>query len=519
MNSDNGNSHNETDTIAAGQSDNSVLSAGNSGGEPFRLPSIFSDHMVLQQNAENAIWGWGSDGEIVNVDFSGQQHVTTIKEGRWKIRLKPVSAGGPYEMKVRCNKSETVISNILVGEVWVCSGQSNMQVTLSSFMDINREEIADSYDPGLRQFFQRVNGTLEMAEDVDGGVWKASSPDTSGAFSAVAYYFGKELRKKLGVPVGLISAAVGGTRIQEWMSSEIPGMKDIYVKDYVNDENKKYCRPSTLYNKMIAPLQSYTIKGVIWYQGESNAVRSDPYLYADEFRDMVVNWRKGWNIGRFPFLFVQLPGYKTVKDEEWSVIRDEQLKACQSVDNTYMVTTVDIGERDNIHPRNKKDVGLRLSLAALAGAYNEKTEYSGPIIKSAVLKEGKVILKFDHCKSGLAAGENGLVGFEISGSDGVWLKAAAEITGEDIVTVRKDMNHGDITISGSIQSEKIRPAMSCNDIAGEITGIRYAWRSWPEIGLYNKERLPASPFRIRSNRQEGEKKHTYCYDRRYTGEE
>ncbi|MBI1930030.1 sialate O-acetylesterase [Candidatus Poribacteria bacterium] len=470
---------------------------------------IFTDNLVLQQGIEVPIWGTGEPGEKVTVALNAQTKVcTTQNDGRWMVKLDPLKAGGPFELMITGENTIT-LKNVLVGEVWVCAGQSNMEWPVNDSAN-STEEIANANYPQIRLFTVPRRAANTPQNDVN-GEWQQCSPATIGNFSAVAYFFGRELQKSINVPIGLIHTSWGGTRAELWTSRralesepELKGIIDgykqkltAYAKAMVTYQKvlEKHNRavakakekgkkpppdptppkapgkePSTLYNGMIAPLLPYAIRGVIWYQGESNAGGAS--RYRSLFPAMIKNWREDWGQGAFPFLFVQLANFIDRKPEPseslWAELREAQLMA-RSVPKTAMVVTIDIGDAKDIHPKNKQEVGRRLSLTAQAIAYDKKIVYSGPIYKSMQLEGSKVRLSFDHIGSGLEAKGEKLTGFAIAGKNRKFVWADARIEGNTVVV--------------------------WSDQVSKPVAVRYAWADNPECNLYNKEGLPASPFR------------------------
>ena len=479
-----------------------------------KLPAVISDNMVLQHGMEVPIWGWAEPGEKIEVRFGIYSYgwrTTTGKDGKWMVKIGPLRAGGPYEIIIKGNNTITR-KNILVGEVWVCSGQSNMQWSVRQSANAEQEIAAADY-PNIRLFTVERKPAEEPQSDCVGD-WQLCSPQTVPGFSAVAYYFGRKLHKELNVPVGLIHTSWGGTPAEAWTSkktlesdpdfepilkryddaiAKYPQAKKKYEEDVkkwkeavkkAKAKGKKAPRrpsrpfgpwnphsPAGLYNGMIAPLIPYGIGGAIWYQGESNAGRA--YQYRKLFGAMIANWRNDWGQGNFPFLFVQLANFMAVNPEPsesaWAELREAQLMTL-ALPKTGMAVIIDIGEANNIHPKNKQDVGKRLALWALARSYGKKLEYCGPIYKSMRVEGSKIILHFDHVGSGLVAGGGGpLKGFAIAGADRKFVWADAKIDGDTVV----------------VSSDKV----------SEPAAVRYAWADNPVCNLYNKEGLPASPFR------------------------
>ncbi len=613
------------------------------------LPHIFSSNMVLQRDKPIPVWGKSLPGATVTLEFAGETQSTVAKPcGAWKIRLNERPAGGPYVMTISAVDTTIVFHNILLGDVWIASGQSNMQWSVNNSNNPEKE-IANANYPSIRLFTVPHSVSGFPKTDVTGGEWVECSPQTIPGFSAVAYFFGRELHNHLDVPIGLLHTSWGGTPAEAWTSADmlhsipdyksaaqtlisekpdyellnkaqqplaeryndlvqtanegikagvhktkfddsewrtmtVPGYweenglpnfngfvwfrKTITVPaeaksqqlvlnigripqsdiTYFNgteigrtggdqiyrsytipaelmragenviavritnrwgnggfsgsadsmgvftatgeklvditgewrfDESSEpelpnvvgyQHRPAALYNAMIAPLVPYAITGAIWYQGESNAGRA--YQYRTLFPKMIEDWRVRWGQGYFLFLFVQLANFMEVLPEpsesNWAELREAQLKTLD-FPNTGQAVTIDIGEADDIHPRNKQDVGKRLALAARHIAYGEDIVYSGPIYKSMQVEENQIVLSFDHIGSGLTAKGDKLEGFAIAGNDRKFVWADAEIQGDQIL----------------VSSPKV----------AEPAAVRYAWANNPECNLYNKEGLPASPFR------------------------
>ncbi len=479
-----------------------------------RLPSIISDNMVLQQGKAVPIWGWADAGEAVTVTGSwgsGKWETTADQDGKWMVKIDTGKAGGPYEMTVS-GKNPITVKNILVGEVWVCSGQSNMEFTLKQAKNSAEEIVEANNYPQIRQFLVGRKVIYTPMYNCN-GKWEICSSTTAGKFTAVGYFFGRELTKQLdNMPVGLLNTSWGGTPVESWMSKEyleadanfqpimkrfedasadINGLKAKYREDMqkynavvpqLKAEGKPLppkpeepigpghaYSPTGLYNGMIVPIIPYGIRGAIWYQGESNAWRA--YQYRTLFPAMIKNWRDAWHQGDFPFLFVQLANYMTPEpqpvESDWAELREAQLMTL-SVPNTGMAVTIDIGEPD-IHPKNKQDVGKRLALWALAKTYGKNIVYSGPIYTLMEINGNKAILHFDHIGGGLAAKGDSLKGFAIAGEDKKFVWADANIEGNTVV----------------VSSDKVAVPVA----------VRYAWEKNPVCNLYNKEGLPATPFR------------------------
>ncbi len=466
-----------------------------------KLPALIADGMVLQQGIQIPLWGWADEGETVTVEFQTQKVTATAKDGRWLLRLQPLKAGGPFTLTIS-GKNKLELKDVLVGEVWLCSGQSNMAFRLNQ-TDNAEAEIASAKYPQLRLFSIPRAEVDAPAQDVKGS-WKECGPETAGAFSAVGYFFGRELHKARNVPVGLINNAVGGSPAESWMTAEVLKGDAEYQQFFATYDKQmeryetalaKYREqaaqakaegkelpatvrapgkpwlPAGLYNGLIAPLLPYAIKGALWYQGESNATRA--YQYRRLFPDMIRNWRAAWGQGDFPFLFVQLaafgPNAPKLGESDWAELREAQTLTLTASPKTGMALAIDVGTINDIHPRNKQPVGARLALAARAVAYSEKLVYSGPQYASMKVKGVRVELSFNHTGGGLLAREGALKGFLVAGADKVWHAATAEIKGKRVV-------------------------VTSAEVATPVA-VRYAWAKYPDCNLYNKEGLPAVPFR------------------------
>ncbi|MCA6073758.1 sialate O-acetylesterase [Fulvivirga sedimenti] len=609
------------------------------------VAEIFTSNMVLQRDQPIHVWGWTGPNETVTVSFNGKSYsALSTADGSWHVEMPALPAGGPHDMKVISSSEEINFENILMGDVWLCSGQSNMEWIVANSNNAEYE-INNSDHPTIRHYKVEHSWSKNKEEHLEGGPWQIAGPSTTGNFSAVGYFFARELQKHENVPIGLLNSSWGGSRIEPWMriesvrefldedldtflerkereareiqarmeekirgfendaeiqsaladgyddsgwdSIELPGlweesgydgldgivwvrkiitlseeeaqsgltlhlaMVDDADETFVNgqsvgsmkgwnaervynvpasalkkgdnilmiqitdtgggggvhgDPSQLYYTSSTgdhsmagswkfnvqearavsagmapnqtptvLYNKMIHPIINFPIKGVLWYQGESNSGEASAFVYRDIFKTMISDWRELWGMGDFPFLWVQLANFMAADEEpaesSWAVLRESQSAALE-LENTGEAVIIDIGEAGDIHPRNKQDVGLRLSLAARKVAYGEDIEYSGPVFKSAKKKGNEVILTFDHVGSGLMSkSDNGSVGgFAIAGADGKFVWASAEIEGNKV----------------RLHAEAI----------SDPVHVRYAWGNNPDkANLYNKEGLPARPFR------------------------
>ncbi len=445
------------------------------------LPQVIGSNMVFQRNKPIKVWGTAAKGEKVKVEFNGNKmSATPKKDGTWMVTFPAMSAGGPYTMSIKGDNS-IGLDNIYIGDIWICSGQSNMQWILQNVNNAE-EEIANADFPKIRIITIPRNAQLSPADDVPATDWQLCSPSTVPDFSAVAYFFGRNIYKETGIPIGLISTNWGGTNIEAWTSSDflstVPGFSD-KIKAQANrlQENEKpkpNDNPSSLYNGMIHPLLKLAVKGAIWYQGESNAGRA--YQYRTLHPLLIESWREKWNQPDLPFIFVQLANFKKVENDpvesDWAELREAQLMTLSKLDNTGMAVTIDIGEADNIHPRNKQDVGYRLALNALKIAYGRDIVNSGPLYDSVEFKDGKAYISFTSEGTGLMVRDKyGYVkGFAIAGADKKFKWAKAKVEGDRVV----------------VWSEEVPDPVA----------VRYAWANNPDdANLYNKENLPASPFR------------------------
>jgi sialate O-acetylesterase len=434
------------------------------------LPRILGSSMVVQQKKPTQLWGWADAGEEVKVRFGEQAASTkTSDDGSWSLQLTPPEAGGPYEIVIS-GKNEITLKDVLVGEVWICSGQSNMQWSVQQALN-PADEIAAAKYPNIRLFTVPRNPAEEPQKDTKGGNWTECNPKTAAGFSAVGYFFGRELHEELDVPVGLVNTSWGGTIADAWTSTPALEGKEIYKPILERAKVFKPGQPnqaSALYNGMIAPLIPLSIQGAIWYQGESNVARAAQY--AELFPTMITDWRTNWGQGDFPFVFVQLAPFRYGRHdaELLAELWDAQLHTLKTVDNVGMAVTTDIGNIRDIHPKNKQEVGRRLALWALVNSYGADIVYSGPIFKDVEFEGSNAIVSFDHIGSGLEA-EGDLTYFTIAGEDGKFVEATAKIDGEKVIV--------------------------SNDQVKDPSAVRFGWTDTAEPNLFNKEGLPASPFR------------------------
>ncbi|MDE3103594.1 MAG: sialate O-acetylesterase [Acidobacteriota bacterium] len=469
------------------------------------LPHVLSDHMVVQRGQPVHVWGRAAAGESVSVDFRGDRAQTTADElGNWTLSLPPGDAGGPFTMSI-AGTNRITLQDVLVGDVWVASGQSNMEFEMFK-LEHPDAEIAAVHDDSLRLLKVDRKPSTYPRYDASVSAWAAASPQTAREFSAVAYYFARELREREHVPVGVIESSWGGTLADAWTSldalSQDAGLMGVFAARarMIDDEERNrqldvwerqsiadaraagkpvptypwhpgldFWAPGELYNGMIAPLTGFGIKGVIWYQGESNSPLERAPLYERVFTTMIRDWRQHWGQGDFPFLFVQIANFKSTPQEDWATVRDAQRRAL-GLANTGMAVTVDIGNPDNVHPTDKADVGHRLALWARTLAYGESVEDSGPLVQEADAEQGAVRVWFSHAASGLVVRGSSLPGFEVAGVTGDFVPAEAYVEGNSIVVRSPQVTH------------PVR--------------VRYGWQNSPVCVLFNGAGLPASPFQV-----------------------
>ena len=496
------------------------------------LPAIFADNMVLQRGQHVPVWGTADAEEKVTVSFAGQSKSATADgDGAWSVKLDPLTASAePTSLKVTGNNA-IAINNVLVGEVWIGSGQSNMQWSVKQSKDPEEEAKAAKY-PNIRLFQIPLKHSANPQDAVD-AKWDTCTPDRIPGFSAVLYFFGRELHKELDVPVGLIQSAWGGTRVEPWTPlngfAQVPALKDIYegassripgttqyatvtdayvsklaewlpearkqlkenaaiapVPEPPNALPQKHQTPIAIYNAMIHPIIPFGIKGAIWYQGESN--NGEGMLYYEKKKALIGGWRELWKQGNFPFYFVQIAPYNYDRgrqeaiDEGKAQSRREQLPelweaqtACLKIPNTGMAIISDIANINDIHPKNKQDVAHRLALHALANDYGkEVAAVSGPLYHDHQIEGGKVRVRFSHAGDGLAARDGkDLTHFEIAGDDGKFVAAKAVADGSSVI-------------------------VSCSEVSQPVA-VRFAWDHVAEPNLVNSAGLPASGFRTSSD--------------------
>ncbi len=444
-----------------------------------KVASILGDNMVLQRNTEVKIWGNAKPGEKLTILTGWDKKQTPAacnEKGEWTAKVKTAEAGGPYEITVSTAKEKVILKNILLGEVWLCSGQSNMEMPIAGFKDqpINgsNDILVDADNNSIRLFTVKKNAIATLQDTVS-GKWEVASAITVARFSAVGYFFANQLQKKLKVPVGIINSSWGGTRIEPWMNKESITQ---YPEAYTRSTQEKVAvnqRATNLYNGMIFPIINFAIKGAIWYQGESNI--GDYKEYAALMAGMVSGWRKDFGVGEFPFYFVQIAPYfyNNSKAINSALQRDEQLAAMTLIPNSGMVSTIDIGEEKSIHPAEKLIVGKRLSYWALSETYGFKgINFKSPTYKSMSVKDSVATVTIENTVNGLCSFGNEVEGFEIAGEDNVFYQARYSLKGKDQVLV---------------WSPKVKTPVA----------VRYCFCNFPVTKgfLYNTAGLPVPSFR------------------------
>jgi len=446
------------------------------------LPAIVSSNMVLQRNTTVVLWGWADANEKITIEASWLDKVLKVRaddQGNWSFEVNTTSSKEPQTINIKSGASDISLENILFGEVWLCSGQSNMQQPVNGYGGQPTfgatQAIANATNPDLRLFTVDRVGSKTPVKDVEKYTpWQEASAENVADFSAVAYFFGQQLQEILDVPVGMIHTSWGGSSVQAWISKDvISAYQEVNLEDVDISSGTNHI-PTALYNAMIHPLVPYTIKGALWYQGESN--RMEPEVYKELFPAMVKDWRNRWEIGEFPFYFVQIAPFWYNDTEVFATaensafIRETQLQCVDLIPNSGMAVIMDIGDKFCIHPPKKKEVADRLLYNALNQTYGFKSvDGKSPVYESLEIKDGEIVLTFRHAETGLFA-YDGLTGFEIAGEDKVFYPATASIVDRENVLVK---------------SEKVS-----NPVA-----VRYAWSNWVEGTLYDTNLLPASSFR------------------------
>lgn len=465
------------------------------------VPNIFSHSMVLQQKQPNKVWGKADPGEEVTVKIAGQSQQTTAgADGSWSVLLEPLPAGGPHELKIS-GKNDIAIGDVLVGEVWICSGQSNMQWPVQRTENADLAYAAANY-PQVRMINFPQVGSQNPIWSHDQRTWAVCTPETVPNFSAVGYFFGRQLHQTLDVPVGMINNAWGGSAVEAWIQRDLLAEQDIFDATMANWEEKEQTaemlsgksnrteqedqklkqlnrqmggnhRPANIYNGVLKSHMGYGIRGAIWYQGESNAGRA--YQYRELFPLMIQNWRDQWGQGDFPFYWVQLADFMAEKpqpdDSAWAELREAQTMTMSRLPNTGEAVIIDVGEGKDIHPRNKVIVGQRLARWALANQYDLEVAYHSPSYDSMEKQGDKIVLSFDHVNGGWRPFDvKEPRGFAIAGADKKFVWADAKI-----------IEGGRIEVSNSDVSDPV--------------AVRYAWADNPVCNMFDQVGLPLTPFR------------------------
>ncbi len=470
-------------------------------GAEISVPNIFSDHMVLQRGQQNKVWGKANPGESVSVSIAQQSKNTTADaSGLWSVLIEPLPAGGPHELVIS-GGNEITISDVLVGEVWICSGQSNMEWPVNRNYDADLVK-AGAKTPKIRMVNFPNVGRQQPVWSHENAAWMVCSPESVGNFSAVGYFFGRQLYDTLGVPIGLINNAWGGSAVDAWINRDLLEADEDYqatlnrwkesvaLRDKLaaqadlSDEDKKKLqqvearlrgnqRPANIYNGVLKSHLGYGIRGAIWYQGESNASRA--YQYRDLFPMMIANWRDEWGQGNFPFYWVQLADFRAEKSEptesDWAELREAQTMTMEKLPNTGEAVIIDVGEGNDIHPRNKSIVGQRLARWALAKQYGLDVACHSPAYQTMERQGSAIVLSFSHLHEGWRPfDKKELVGFTIAGADKKFVNAEAEI----------------------VEGNRIR--VSSNKVADPVA-VRYAWADNPICNMFDGVGLPLTPFR------------------------
>lgn len=455
-------------------------------GAKIKLPAILSDNMVLQQQTSVNLWGDSDvkdpDNEItITTSWDDKEYIATPVHGSWSVKIQTPKSGGPYTITI--SDGETLIlNNVMIGEVWLCSGQSNMEMPIKGFqgqpvngsLDIIAQATPEN---NIRMITIQRNSSCIPLQDCDAR-WEESTPQSVANVSATAYFFACYLQNILNVPVGIISSSWGGSKIEAWINKETieeqfpEVLLEVLNKD-LKDISKPHVEPTLLYNAMINPIQSYTIKGAIWYQGEAN--RDKPELYKRLFPAMVQLWRNVWKQGDFPFYYVQIAPYDYGRENadkiEAAQLRQVQLECMYLIPNSGIAVTADIGERTCIHPAAKSEVGQRLALWALSHTYGKDgIPFSGPLYKSAVIKEKAIEVEFKYSEMGMTSHGEDIIGFEIAGADSVYYPATAKL----ISGAKK------ISLEYKIESRPV--------------SIRYCFKNYQPVNLFSNFGLPVSPF-------------------------
>ena len=448
-----------------------------------RLHSLFTDHMVLQQRSEVPIWGWATAGDKITIKTSWDNKKYSINAneiGKWLIKVATPIAGGPYEITVSDGTPFT-FKDVMIGEVWFCGGQSNMEMPMKGFKSQpiigSNEAILKSTNPNIRLYIVPRSSVPEKQANSKPSSWRQAAPESVANFSATAYYFGQLLNEMLHVPIGLINDSYGGSSIEAWMSPEsLQNYPDVKVPSKTDSIKEISRTPTTLYNGMLAPVIGYGIKGALWYQGESNVDRT--LTYQSLFTTMVKEWREKWGVGEFPFYYMQIAPFQykdltpnsKAPDNQSAYLREAQRSALKTIPNSGMAVLMDLGEERSIHPANKKQGGQRLAYLALAQTYGLKGfGYASPNYDSFTVEDGTATVKFVNTPNGLTSFGKELAEFEIAGADHKFYPASAKIAGSSV----------------KVSSVKVKTPMA----------VRYAFKDFVVGDLFSNEGLPVSSFK------------------------
>jgi sialate O-acetylesterase len=442
-----------------------------------KVASVLGDNMVLQRNTEVKLWGKADPNQKLSIVadwIKAKINVACNEQGDWLIKLKTTEAGGPYAITIASANEKMILKNILLGEVWLCSGQSNMEMPLIGFpgqpVNGSNDFLLNADNDNIRLFTVKRN-PCDTPQDTCTGKWQAASSESVASFSAVGYLYAKILQQKLKVPVGIINSSWSGTRIQPWMSKETIAKFPVSLAQIASKDTPAHQKASATYNGMIAPIHNFAIKGAIWYQGEGNIGSKE---YPALMEAMVANWRKDFGVGQFPFYFVQIAPYwyNNSKGINSAIQRDEQLKASLLIPNCGMISTMDMGEEKCIHPAEKELVAKRLAYWAFAETYGFKgLSYKTPYLSNFSLKDTLAILKFQNAPNGFSTFGKEVQSFEIAGQDSVFYPAEYKISSSQI----------------QVWSQKVKVPVA----------VRYGFCNFPKTSgyLYNTAGLPVPSFR------------------------
>jgi len=443
-----------------------------------KIASILGDNMVLQRNSEVKLWGKAEPNQKLKLAIGWSKEKINIAandKGDWLVKVKTTQAGGPYTVSINSRKEKVLLQNILLGEVWLCSGQSNMEMPVSGFGDSpvngSTDALLNAANSNIR-LFSLPRTTMDTPQDTCKGSWSVASAESVARFSAVGYFFARQLQQSLNVPVGVICASFGGSRIESWMKNDvIAGFPEAYAQT-TKETKYQHLQATKLYNGMIAPLINYTIKGALWYQGEANVGNYQDYAAMQAA--MVKSWRADFGVGEFPFYFVQIAPYwyTNSKANNSAFQREAQYKALTLIPNSGMVTTVDLGNERNVHPAEKATISKRLALWALSDTYKIKgLPYKSPVYKSMEVKDSVAIIGFDNVVNGLTTNGKTVDCFEVAGQDSVFYPAKLTIAQRQV----------------RVYSPKVKVPVA----------VRYHFYNFSttDCFLYNTAGLPVMPFR------------------------